>query len=62
VDRLLLARRVRRLRADDLQRLHVPVRRVLPFVVLADHRPSRAAGAQVAQAARPPQPEQASLF
>jgi predicted DNA-binding helix-hairpin-helix protein len=42
VDRLLLARRVRRLRADDLRRLHVPHRRVLPFVVLADHRPAAA--------------------
>lgn len=62
VDRLLLARRVRRLRAEDLQRLHVPVRRVLPFVVLADHRPARAVDAQVVQAARPPQPEQAALF
>lgn len=62
VDRLLLARRVRRLRAEDLKRLHVPVRRVLPFVVLADHRPSRAVDAQVVQAARPAQPEQAALF
>jgi predicted DNA-binding helix-hairpin-helix protein len=41
VDRVLLARRVRRLRRDDLKRLHVPLRRVLPFVVLADHRPAR---------------------
>ncbi|MGE4240778.1 putative DNA modification/repair radical SAM protein [Ramlibacter sp.] len=43
VDRVLLARRVRRLRADDLKRLHVPVRKVLPFVILADHRPTRQA-------------------
>lgn len=39
VDRLLAARRVRRLRADDLKRLHVPVRKVLPFVEVADHTP-----------------------
>ncbi len=39
VDRLLAARRVRRLRSDDLQRLHVPTRKVLPFVELADHTP-----------------------
>ena len=32
---------MRRLRADDLERLHVPLRKVLPFVVLADHRPAR---------------------
>ena len=41
VDRLLLARRVRQLRADDLKRLRVPTRRVLPYVVLSDHRPAR---------------------
>ena len=35
----MLFRSVRRLRADDLKRLNVPLRRVLPFVVLADHRP-----------------------
>ena len=41
VDRILLARRVRRLRSDDLKRLHVPLRKVLDFVVTVDHRPSR---------------------
>jgi len=41
VERLLLARRVRSVRAADLKRLHVPTHKVLPFVVLADHRPSR---------------------
>ncbi|HEY8356432.1 MAG TPA: putative DNA modification/repair radical SAM protein [Ramlibacter sp.] len=63
VDRLLQARRVRGLRAEDLQRLHVPVHKVLPFVVVADHRPSRAPDVQriVAQAKRPA-PEQAALF
>ncbi|TWO69427.1 putative DNA modification/repair radical SAM protein [Caenimonas sedimenti] len=58
VERLLLARRVRRLRADDLKRLHVPTRRVLPFVVLADHRPGR--GAVVPTVT--PVPAQAALF
>jgi len=43
VDRLLLARRVRRLRADDLKKLHVPLGKVLPFALLADHRPARPA-------------------
>lgn len=64
VDRLLLARRQRRLRADDLKRLHVPVRKVLPFVVLADHRPARAAGAraEALAAERAPLPRQAALF
>ncbi|MEJ8835385.1 putative DNA modification/repair radical SAM protein [Ramlibacter sp. AN1133] len=63
VERLLLARRARRLRCDDLQRLHVPVRKVLPFVVLADHRPSRAPDAQRLLARpRPTAPQQAALF
>ncbi len=60
VDRLLLARRVRRLRADDLKRLHVPQRSVLPYVVLADHKPSAAAAPwKHAPQARP---VQAALF
>jgi predicted DNA-binding helix-hairpin-helix protein len=62
VDRLLLARRGRRLRADDLKRLHVPVRKVLPFVVLADHRPRREAAAAQWRAAKTAVPEQAALF
>ncbi|MBL0427095.1 putative DNA modification/repair radical SAM protein [Ramlibacter alkalitolerans] len=63
VDRLLLARRVRRLRSDDLQRLHVPVRKVLPFVLLADHRPARAPDPRRLLApARAAEPQQAALF
>jgi putative DNA modification/repair radical SAM protein len=59
VDRLLLARRVRRVRCEDLRRLRVPVSKVLPFVLLADHRPSRTAdpGRLV-----PATPQQAALF
>jgi putative DNA modification/repair radical SAM protein len=63
VDRLLLARRVRRLRSDDLKRLHVPVRKVLPFVLLSDHRPARGSDVpRLAAAAVAPQPQQATLF
>jgi putative DNA modification/repair radical SAM protein len=40
VERLLLARRVRPVRSEDLKRLHVPVKKVLPFVVLPQHRPA----------------------
>jgi putative DNA modification/repair radical SAM protein len=58
VDRVLLARRSRRLRAADLGRLHVPVQRVLPFVVLADHRPRGTLPPPRAQAA----PVQTELF
>ena len=42
VARMLLARRVRRLRTADLARLRLPLRKVLPFVELADHRPGPA--------------------
>ncbi len=42
VDRLIAARRHRRLRRDDLARLRVALAKVLPFVTLADHRPAPA--------------------
>jgi putative DNA modification/repair radical SAM protein len=59
VDRLLLARRARRMRCDDLRRLRVPVQKVLPFVLLADHRPSRTPELKrLVQA----EPQQATLF
>ena len=62
VERLLMARRVRGLRADDLKRLHVPVKKVLPFVVLTDHRPARAPDAAAAARQFTPAGAQASLF
>ena len=39
VERLLMARRARSVRRADLDRLRVPVAKVLPFVALPDHRP-----------------------
>ena len=41
VDKLIAARRHRRLRCADLARLRVPLERVLRFVEVADHRPGR---------------------
>ena len=41
VDRILLARRHRRLRLDDVARLTSSVRKVRPFIVAADWRPTR---------------------
>ncbi|MDM0011158.1 putative DNA modification/repair radical SAM protein [Variovorax sp. J22P168] len=61
VARLLQARRVRRLRAEDLQRLHVPARKVLPFVLVDGHRPAPRAFAAEAQRVRA-QPLQEVLF
>jgi predicted DNA-binding helix-hairpin-helix protein len=59
VDRLVAARRIRRLRADDLKRLHVPVRKVLPFVEVADHTPRTPLAQAAASRALP---EQGVLF
>lgn len=41
VDKILKIRRWHRVRVADLLKLRVPLSRVLPFVELADHRPSR---------------------
>ncbi|TPG24979.1 putative DNA modification/repair radical SAM protein [Variovorax guangxiensis] len=62
VERLLVARRVRRVRSADLGRLHVPLKKVMPFVVVADHRPGRALDAGDFAARFAPAPVQASLF
>ncbi len=65
VGRLVQTRRVRRLRAADLARLHVPLAKVLPFVELADHRPGRsltAADLRERLTRRPAASAQASLF
>ena len=62
VERLLLSRRVRALRSDDLKRLRVPLAKVLPFVVLADHRPVRDLDGAALAARLKPAPAQASLF
>lgn len=42
VERILAARRHRAIRAEDLARLRVPLAKVLPFLVTADHRPRAA--------------------
>src|SRR3990167_2293710 len=62
VDRLLAARRVRRLRHADLARLHVPLKKVLPFVEATDYRPGRALDAADLAAQLTPPPVQRSLF
>ena len=41
VNRLLKIRARRRIRSEDLARLHVPLRTALPFLVTADHTPGR---------------------
>ena len=63
VDKLDAARRVRKLRSDDLKRLRIPLQKVMPFVVLADYRPSRALHASdLVAKVRPIEQRQGSLF
>ena len=64
VQRLMQSRRVRRLRADDLARLNVPLKKVLPFVLLDGHRNgAELSDARLATLLRPAAlPQQASLF
>jgi putative DNA modification/repair radical SAM protein len=62
VVRILAARRVRQLRADDLLRLHVPLKKVMPFVLLADHHPGATLDAADLAARLSPAPAQRSLF
>ena len=63
VDKLLSARRVRRLRHADLGHLHVPLGKVLPFVMVTDHRPAdRLRDPARLRAHLAPPPVQASLF
>ena len=62
VIRILQARRVRKLRAEDLLKLHVPLKKVLPFVLLADHHPGASLDAPGLAARLAPAPRQAGLF
>jgi putative DNA modification/repair radical SAM protein len=60
VDRLLVARRYRTIRTEDLARLRVSLAKVLPFVVLPDHRP-RDLDAPGLKARLRPEPRQLAL-
>ena len=60
VQRILQSRRVRHIRLGDLQRLHVPLKKVMPFVLLPDHQPGKTLDAtnlpaQLMQLAQPAQ-------
>lgn len=62
VERLLTARRVRRLRIDDLRRLRLPLQKLLPFVLVDGHRLGRTLEAGGLARRLAPAPAQASLF
>ena len=62
VDRLIRARRHQRLRLADLARLRLPMAKVAPFVVTADHQPgAQLDSARLAQRLVP-KPRQTDLF
>ena len=66
VQRILQARRVRQVRLDDLQRMHIPLKKVMPFVLLPNHQPGKTLDAvnlpaQLMQLASPA-PLQHALF
>lgn len=63
VDRIVESRRHRTLRLDDLGRLAASIKKLLPFVVAADHRPVRLADVENLRARLAPAPAaQLSLF
>ncbi len=62
VDRILQARRWSSIRLADLIRLHVPVKKVLPFIEAADHRPGRELDGDELLGRFLPPPEQMDLF
>ena len=61
VGRILQARRHRRLRMDDLARLRLPLAKLAPFVITADHRPRTLDRADLRARLVPP-PAQRDLF
>ncbi len=61
-DRLIQARRHRRLRLDDLARLRLPLAKLAPFIVTADHHPGPDLDSARLQQRLAPKPRQADLF
>ena len=62
VDRILQARRHRRLRMDDLARLRLSIDKIAPFVVAGDHQPGGLLDSARLQQRLAPKPQQADLF
>jgi len=62
VDRIIQTRRHRRLRMDDLTRLRLPLTKVAPFIIAADHQPGGLLDAARLQQRLAPKPQQADLF
>jgi predicted DNA-binding helix-hairpin-helix protein len=61
VDQIIASRRHHRLRMDDIRRLSPGFKRALPFIITADHRPTRDSD-RLDLKSRLKQPEQLNLF
>jgi putative DNA modification/repair radical SAM protein len=62
VNRLLQARRHRKLRMEDLARLSLPLAKIAPFISTIDHTPGHALDSQSLQRRLTPKPQQQDLF
>jgi putative DNA modification/repair radical SAM protein len=62
VARILKARSVQKVRLEDLRRLRVPIKRVLPFVKLPGHANSNTLDSQRLESMLRPEPSQLSLL
>jgi putative DNA modification/repair radical SAM protein len=62
VDRIVAARRWRRVRVEDLARIRVPLARVLPFVQTDDHVPRGSATPDSSALVRIVRPQQLDMF
>jgi putative DNA modification/repair radical SAM protein len=62
VGRILAARVIRKIRVEDLQRLRVPIKRVLPFIKLPGHHHATGLDGEKLAAQLRPEPRQLSLL
>ena len=62
VNRIIQARRWGKIRLQDLIRLHVPLKKVMPFIEVADHHPGRGLDAPGLLPKLSPPAEQLDLF
>ena len=62
VDRIIATRRYHALRLDDLLRLHLPLAKIMPFIVTPDHRPVQALDSTALYRRLAPPAEQMDLF
>jgi putative DNA modification/repair radical SAM protein len=62
VNRLIQARRHRKLRLEDLARLRLPLAKITPFVTTADHTPGATLDSAALQHRLTPKPTQPDLF